>query len=70
MPLLSSYLDRLGRKDRRMVKRLFAPVVVFYLALAVLIVAGTTIKTKYLVSPGASDQQHAAVPALHYSPVH
>jgi hypothetical protein len=61
MPLLSSYLDRLGRNDRRMVKRLFAPVVVFYLVLAALILAGTTIKTKYLESPGASSQQHAAV---------
>ena len=61
MPLLSSYLDRLGRDERRMVKRLFVHVVAFYLVLAVLIVAGTTIKTKYLESPGASSQQHAAV---------
>jgi len=44
-----------------MVKRLFVRVVAFYLVLAVLIVAGTTIKTKYLESPGASSQQHAAV---------
>ena len=64
MPLHSSYLDRLGRDERRMVKRLFVRVVAFYLVLAVLFVVGT----KYLEPPG--DQQHAAVPALHYSPVH
>jgi len=66
MPLHSWYLDRLGRDERKMVKRLFVRVVAFYLVLAVLFVAGT----KYLEPPGASDQQHAAVPALHYSPVH
>ena len=67
MPLHSSYLDRLGRDERRMVKRLFVGVVAFYVVLlAVLFVAGA----KYLEPPEASDQQHAAVPALHYSPVH
>jgi hypothetical protein len=64
MPLHSSYLDRLGRDERRIVKRLFVRVVAFYLVLAVLFIAGA----KYL--EGTSDQQHAAVPALHYSPVH
>jgi len=49
-----------------MVKRLFVRVVAFYVVLAVLFVAGA----KYLEPPEASDQQHAAVPALHYSPVH
>jgi len=57
MPLHPRYLDRLGRDERRMVKRLFVPVVAFYLVLAVLIVVGA----KYLETPGASDQQHAAV---------
>ena len=66
MPLHSSYLDRLGRDERRMVKRLFMRVVACYVVLAVLFVADA----KYLEPPGASDQQHAAVPALHYSPVH
>ena len=66
MPLHSSYLDRLGRDERRLVKRLFVRVVAFYVVVAVLFVAGA----KYLEPPEASDQQHAAVPALHYSPVH
>jgi len=61
MPLHSSYLDRLGPDERGLVKRLFVRVVAFYLVLAVLIVAGTTIKTKYLEPPRASDQQYAAV---------
>jgi hypothetical protein len=47
-----------------MVKRLFVRVVAFYVVLGVLCVAGA----KYL--EGASDEQHAALPALHYSPVH
>jgi hypothetical protein len=66
MPLHSSYLDRLGRDERRLVKRLFVRVVAFYVVVAVLFVAGA----KYLEPPEVSDQQHAAVPALHYSPVH
>jgi hypothetical protein len=58
MPLNSSDLDNLKPDDRRMVKRLFVRVVAFYLVLAVVFVTGM----KYLESPGASDQQHAAIP--------
>ena len=67
MPSLHSwYWDRLKPDERRWVKRLFVRVVAFYVVLAVLFVAGA----KYLEPPGASDQQHAAVPALHHLPVH
>ena len=58
MPLHPRYLDRLGPDERRLVKRLFVRVVAFYLVLlAVLFVVGA----QYLETPGASDQQHAAV---------
>ena len=58
MPLHPRYLDRLGSDERRLVKWLFVRVVAFYLVLlAVLFVVGA----QYLETPGASDQQHAAV---------